>query len=91
MEFTVVGDNGTLDYSSDGRPLALYGANGEKQVLDSPEADWFAEELKYFVDCAAQGRKPALCPPEESALAVKLARLMVRSREKNGERIACSF
>ncbi|MBZ5596013.1 MAG: Gfo/Idh/MocA family oxidoreductase [Acidobacteriia bacterium] len=91
MEFTVVGDDGTLDYSSDGRPLALYGANGEKQILDSAEDDWFIEELKYFVDCAAHGRKPELCPPEESALAVKLARLMVESRKKNGERIACSL
>src|SRR5713101_5249957 len=91
MEFTVVGDNGTLDYSSDGRPLALYGPGGEKQVFDSAEADWFAEELKYFVDCAAHGRKPELCPPEESAMAVKLTRLMVASREKNGEKIACSF
>jgi predicted dehydrogenase len=91
MEFTVVGDNGTLDYSSDGRPLALHGASGEKQVLDSAEADWFAEELKYFVNCAARGRFPELCPPEESALAVKLARLMVESRKRNGEKIACGF
>ncbi len=55
------------------------------------DADWFAEELRYFVDCAAHGEKPELCPPEESALAVKLTRLMVESRNKNGERIACSF
>jgi len=91
MEFTVVGDGGTLDYSSEGRPLVLYAGDGEKQVLDSVEGDWFAEELKYFVDCAAHNRKPELCPPEESALAVKLARLMVESREKNGEKIKCSF
>ena len=91
MEFTVVADGGTLDYSSDGRPLALYGADGEKQLLDSAAEDWFTEELKYFVECAAHGRKPELCPPEESALAVRLARLMVASREKNGENIACRF
>jgi predicted dehydrogenase len=91
MEFTVVADGGTLDYSSDGRPLALYGAQGDKQVLDSAEDDWFVEELKYFVDCASHGRKPELCPPEESAMAVKLARLMIESRNKNGEKIACSL
>jgi len=91
MEFTVVADGGTLDYNSDGRPLALYGTDGEKQILDSPEDDWFLEELKYFVDCAAHGRRPELCPPEESALAVRLARLMVESRKKNGERIACNL
>jgi predicted dehydrogenase len=91
MEFTVVADGGTLDYSSEGRPLALYRADGEKQAVDASDADWFTEELRYFVDCAANGRKPELCPPEESALAVKLARLMVTSREKNGEKIECSF
>jgi hypothetical protein len=91
MEFTIASDGGTLDYSSEGRPLALYGADGEKQSLDSAEGDWFTEELKYFVDCAAHGRKPEMCPPEESALAVKLTRLMVESRKRNGEKIACSF
>jgi len=91
MEFTVVADGGTLDYSSDGRPLALYRSDGEKQILDSGDADWFTEELKYFVDCAAHGLKAELCPPQESALAVKLARLMVESRERNGEKIPCSL
>jgi len=90
MEFTITGDSGTLDYSSDGRPLALYRADGEKQPLDMPDTDWFEEELKYFVDCAAHGRKPELCPPEESAAAVKLALLMVESRKKNGAKLECN-
>ena len=91
MEFTIVGEDGTLDYSSEGRPLALYGADGEKQVVDAGDADLFTEELRYFTRCVMHGKKPDLCPPEESALAVKLTRLMVESRNKNGERLACSF
>lgn len=91
MEFTIVGEDGTLDYSSEGRPLAFYGADGEKHVLAAGEADLFTEELRYFTDCVMHGRKPELCRPEESALAVKLTRLMVESRNKNGERLACSF
>ncbi len=92
MEFTVVGDGGTLDYSSDGRPLALYGADGEKQSLDDgAEADLFTEELRYFADCVARGRQPTLCPPGESALAVKLTRLMLESRRNKGAKIACEF
>lgn len=91
MEFTIVADNGTLDYSSEGRPLALYGADGEKQVIDAGDADLFTEELRYFTECVTQGKKPELCPPEESALAVKLTRLMVESRRYNGERMPCSF
>ena len=91
MEFTVVGDEGALDYSSEGRPLALYGANGEKQLVDAAETDLFTEELKYFTDCVTHNKRPALCPPEESALAVKLTRLMVESRKYNGAKIACNF
>lgn len=91
MEFTITCDSGTLDYSSEGRPLALYPADGEKQAIETCDADWFAEELKYFVDCAANGRKPERCPPEESAAAVKLTLLMVESRKKKGEKIACKL
>src|SRR5579864_4634359 len=91
MEFTVVAEEGTLDYSSEGRPLALYRADGEKQVVDPGETDLFTEELRYFTDCVTQAKQPELCPPEESALAVKLTRLMVESRKNNGERLACSF
>ncbi len=91
MEFTVVGDQGTLDYSSEGRPLSLYDANGEKHVIDSAETDLFTEELKYFADCVVHGKTPELCPPEESAVAVRLTRWMVESRKNNGVKIACNF
>jgi predicted dehydrogenase len=87
MEFTIVSDGGTLDYSSEGRPLALYRADGEKELLDSADPDWFVEELGYFVDCARRGVKPELCPPADSAAAVKIARMMVESRDSSGERI----
>ena len=91
MESTIVGDKGTLEYSSEGRPLSMYREDGEQESLATADTDWFAEELKYFIDCAAHDRWPEFCPPEESAMAVKLARLMVESRSKHGERIACRF
>ncbi len=91
MEFTIVSDNGTLEYSSEGRPLALYTAGGEKQVEDAGEADLFTEELRYFTHCVTRGERPERCPPEESAMAVKLARLMLESRKNNGEKMACRF
>jgi predicted dehydrogenase len=91
MEFTIVGDSGTLDYSSDGRLLALYAMDGEKTLIDAGDADFFMEELKYFADCVTHGKKPEACPAEESALAVKLALLMLESRKNYGEKIACSL
>jgi len=91
MEFTIVADEGTLEFSSAGSPLTEYGADGRRHALDVPEADGYAAELTYFLDCARRGKKPLACPPEESATAVKLARLMLESRKRNGEKIACNL
>ncbi len=90
MEFTLVADEGTLDYGSDGRPLTLYGADGEKRALDPGDPDWYGQELRYFVECASSGRSPSLCPPEESALAVRIARLMTDARNDPGKELPVS-
>lgn len=89
MEFTIVADGGTLEFDSTGAPLAEYGADGRQHAIDVPDTDGYRAELEYFLDCATHGRKPAACPPEESAAAVKLALLMLESRAKDGEKIAC--
>jgi predicted dehydrogenase len=96
MGFTIVADGGTLEYDSAGHPLAEYGADGLRhslEVLDSdaPDIDGYRAELTYFADCASRGQPPLVCPPEESAAAVKLGRRMLESRATNGERVACSF
>lgn len=92
MEFTVVADGGTLEYSSTGRPLTLYRADGNEQVLEpAATSDFFRTELAYFVECARRGAAPELCSPEESANAVKLAQSMLQSRARNGERVGCGF
>jgi predicted dehydrogenase len=87
QEFTVSADGGTLEYSSAGRPLALYGANGTAEQLPVPEMDGYRAELEYFLECCESGRAPELCPPEESGLAVKLTALLVEVRKKRGEKL----
>ena len=89
MEFTLVADGGTLEFSSAGRPLTLYRADGEQEAIDAGDADGYQAELAYFVDCAVHNRKPELCAPAQSAAAVKWTRCMVDSRSKNGEKLAC--
>jgi predicted dehydrogenase len=88
MEFTVVGDNGVAEYDSAGRPPALYRANGESETPELADKDFYQAEIEYFLECCRTGARPAMCPPEESALSVKLATLMLESRRRNGERIA---
>ena len=85
MEYTVLGDQGTLEYSSAGVPPTLYRADGVAEPLQLPEVDCYQAEIEYFVDCCMHGRSPEFCPPEESAAAVKLANLMLESRRRNGE------
>jgi predicted dehydrogenase len=91
MEYTVVCDGGTVDFSSEGRPPALYRASGEMERLNLPDVDGYAAEVKYFVECCREGVQPSICPPHESADTVKLARLILEARNNNGERLACNL
>jgi predicted dehydrogenase len=91
MEYTIVSDGGTLEYSSAGREPTLYREDGAQELLPLTERDGYAAELEYFAECCRTGRQPQICPPRESADAVKLTRLMVEARNKNGERIECNL
>ena len=84
MEYTVVADRGTIAYSSAGQPPTLYRVDGTAEVLEMQDADGYRAEIEYFAECCRTGARPELCPPEESAAAVKLTRLMLEAREANG-------
>jgi predicted dehydrogenase len=91
MEFTVISDAGTLEFNSSGPPLTLFDATGSaEQVGPGDDTDPFVSELRYFTECVRTGSQPALCPPSESALAVRIAGWMMESREKEGEEIRCA-
>lgn len=89
MEYTVVADEGTLEYRSRGQEPMLYTAQGEAQALPPETSDGYREELAYFVQCCETRSAPELCPPEESAAAVELTRLLLEARNRNGERVVC--
>lgn len=90
MEYTVVADGGTFEYSSlQGDHVDLYDCSGEKAQVELRNEDGFEAELQYFHSCCADGSRPNYCPPEDSAAAVKLARLLLEARKRNGEKIPC--
>ncbi len=89
MEYSVVAEGGTIEYSSAVGPPAFYRAGAEKEMLPVDGRDGYEAELAYFVDCCVHRRPPERCPPEQSAAAVKLTRLMVEARDRRGEKIAC--
>jgi predicted dehydrogenase len=88
-EYTVVGDCGTVEFSSAGVPPTLYRADGECELLKLPEADGYQAEIEYFLNCCLEGRQPEFCRPEESAAAVKLTRMIAEARASKGEKITC--
>lgn len=59
MAFTAVFERGTLDFDSrQAEPLMLYTDESAAAVKVAPTDGWF-EELRYLVDCVANGEKPA--------------------------------
>ena len=89
MEFTVVTDRATLDWSSGATELREYGSDGKVALHTLTEGDPFAAEVAYFADCAIEGRTPERCPPEQSAQAVGLMRRIIESRRRSGESVPC--
>ena len=89
MEYTIVCEGGTIEYSSAGSPPTVYLANGDKEALEVPEKDAYQAEIEYFLDCCTNNKKPEFCPPEESAVSVKLTQMMADARQNKGEKVAC--
>jgi predicted dehydrogenase len=91
MEYTVVADGGTVEFSSAGRPPTVYHADGRVEPLAMKEQDGYRAQIEYFLNCCRDGSRPELCPPEESADAVALARCMLEARSRNGEITRCNL
>jgi predicted dehydrogenase len=89
MEYTASFDDGTIEFSTIGRPVKLYTAEGTEKPLNAPAKDGFQAEIEYFVACAAGNRQPERCAPQQSAEAVKITRLLVQARGRHGEKVAC--
>ena len=90
MEYTVIADAGTVDYSSAGRNPKLFREDGSEELLPLVDQDGYAAEIEYFAECCNTGRRPDVSPPGESADAVRLTLRMLESRDGNGERIECN-
>jgi predicted dehydrogenase len=89
MEYRVSGDRGVIEYCSTGRAPTLYTANEEQLPLSGTAGH--GAEIEYFIACREAGRPPMMCPPEDSARAVELTRLLLAARDRNGEKIPCNL
>ncbi|HEY2018150.1 MAG TPA: Gfo/Idh/MocA family oxidoreductase [Bryobacteraceae bacterium] len=89
MGYTVTLEGATIEYSSDGRAPTLYAPGKPEQLLDGGKRDGYVAELEYFVESCGRGRAPQLCPPRESADAVKLMLALIEARTRGGRKIVC--
>ncbi len=80
MEFTATFERDSIEFST---------ASGAG-VMKCPPNAGYAAEIAYFARCCA-GEPNRLCPPRESADAIKLLRLALEARGRRGEKIACTI
>lgn len=76
MAITVVGENGTLDWSMNRGPdVYLYrGGEEPEKIVVGDETGW-TRELYYFATCVRDGRAVQRCLPESSRAGIALALL----------------
>jgi predicted dehydrogenase len=79
MSFTIAGDEGTLEFTSAGGKLTHYPAKGPASVIEAA-GNAFQGELEEFIRCCREGSPSSICPPEESAQSVTVARTALAAR-----------
>jgi predicted dehydrogenase len=90
MEFTLVAENGTIDFhSAQPNPTLYVAGEAAKELIPPAPIDAYREEIAYFIDCATNNLEPTRCLPEHSAQAVSLAHLLLESRTRQGEKLLC--
>jgi hypothetical protein len=64
-------------------------ASGKNQLVETPAEEEYTEQMRYFIECCEKQMAPELCPPAESAEAVRIANLLRASRDGNGKELPC--
>lgn len=88
-EYTVALDGGVVEYNSAAPAPVVYERDGSRRVLEPSGVDGYAAEIEYFVECCRARRGPKLCPPTESADAVKVMCLILEARKRKGAKMVC--
>lgn len=87
MEFTLICEEGTLDFYSGDHNLTLFRAEGKPEIVDISSGDAFEFELAAFVSACKSGNAPDVCPPEESSQSTAIARAADLSRSRSGDKV----
>lgn len=88
MEFTLICDEGTLDFRDGDRPLTLHRTSGESETVALSPLDAFEAEMTAFATACREGVPSVICAPQESADAVAMAYAADLSRSRGGESVS---
>jgi predicted dehydrogenase len=87
MSFQVRAEAAEIQLTPNG--VQLSDLSGNRSAVKLEEANAYHAEMSYFLDRCRDGLQPSLCPPIESAKAVRVALNLKESRAKDGEQIKC--
>jgi len=65
--------------------LTVYRPNREPEHPDVPKDDGYVAEIKYFLDCVANDKTPAILTPEDARLALATSRAALDSAKAKSE------
>jgi predicted dehydrogenase len=86
--FEIIGKDGRR-LSFEAGKLQQLDRQGRADLIETPDSLGYQEQMAYFVSCCSGNTAPDLCPPAESAQAVKIALLLKASRDQNGRELSC--
>jgi len=87
--YRVAMEGGVIEQHAGGGAPTLFAAGGGQRVLGLAGGDGYRSELQYFAICCRTGTSPEQCPPQESADAVNLMRLLLEARSRGGAKLVC--
>jgi predicted dehydrogenase len=86
--FEIKGEDASLTFEEGKLRLNLRDA---EEIIAIPEHQEYFEQMSYFIECCRNNTDPELCPPADSARAVKVATLLKASRDQDGKELACEI
>ena len=84
MRYTVnFENNATADFDLGREEKLIVYQDGKAQPIACEAIDGWMGEIRYFVDCVAQNKKPTTVTPEDGALSLRVSEAEARSLTRN--------
>jgi predicted dehydrogenase len=79
MRYTVNFENATADFDLARKDPLLLTTGGKTASVDAGPGHGYEPEVRYFVDCVAKGKKPAIVTADDGLQSVEIIEAEVES------------